>query len=492
MEEIKKLFSITSCRRLESWKWFTFSVKQPHVLPDKSPKGLVITLIDWFYNVEITSKYKFKSIKSNNNNNNNWINIIDFIWFNLWKELHLWHFYTPILWQVCSNWYQLNWYETYTDSHYWDWWLTFWKLIYWFKQWWGDINMKTIWEHYTSASLPKYKTLAEKEFKLLEDWDKYNYKLWKSICEVSLNSSNKSLKLLDIQADWDFRESHYSLIWIINQTINELVERGIAIKNNDGSIWVDFKKQFWVDLPSCMILKADWTPWYLATDIATIKQRSQWLWQYVNSISYFTDSRQSLHFKQLFQIATQAWWIRTVKVKHYTNWILSLNWTPLSSSKGNVLPLHDILTEAINKAWPIIWIGSIKYEVLKRNPKNNVNFNWEQTFSNEWNSSWYIQYTNCRINSLKFISNNKIDYSDKLIKINISKQLLLELLYWKSYPEPYKICWALYQLCKDYNSLYSSWIKISNSLQLIKMSKWVWELIELTMELLWIKLPIKM
>lgn len=493
MKEIKKLFGISNCRRMESWKWFTFSIRQTHIIPDKSTKGLNISLVDWFYNVELNSKYKFNSIKANYSKNNNiWTNIIDFIWFNLWKELHLWHLYTPLLWQVCANRYRLNWYLSYTDSHYWDWGLTFWKLIHWFKEWWWNIDMETIWKYYTKTSLPEYKINAEKEFKLLEDWDEYNNKLWKSICDVSLLSSNKSLDLLDIKPDFDFNESYYSLTWWVGLAIDELVKSGIAIKNTNGSIWVDFKSQFWVDLPSCMILKVDWTPWYLATDIATIRERTQWFWRNCNSISYFTDSRQSLHFKQLFEIAKQVWWTKSVKVNHYTNWILSLNWSPLSSSKGNILPLNNILTEAIDKAWPVIWIGAIKYEVLKRNPKNNVNFNWEKTFSNEWNSSWYIQYTNCRINSLKVISNNKVDYSDRLININISKQLLLELLYWEFYPEPYKVCWALYQLCKDYNSLYSSWVKISESLQLREMSEWVWELIEVTMELLWIKLPIKM
>lgn len=62
--------------------------------------------------------------------NNNETIIVDYIWANVWKPLHIWHLCTPSLWQAIINTYKYLGYNVVSDSHFGDWWGIFGKLIY--------------------------------------------------------------------------------------------------------------------------------------------------------------------------------------------------------------------------------------------------------------------------------------------------------------------------------------------------------------------------
>ena len=66
----------------------------------------------------------------------NWEKIVvDYIWPNVWKPMHIWHMCTPNQWQITINLAKKLWFEVISDSHIWDWWIIFWKLItaFWFS-----------------------------------------------------------------------------------------------------------------------------------------------------------------------------------------------------------------------------------------------------------------------------------------------------------------------------------------------------------------------
>ena len=89
----------------------------------------------------------------------------------------------------------------------------------------------------------------------------------------------------------------------MSAVVDELIESGIATKNEDESVGVVFEKE--TKLPSCVLQKRDGTHGYLASDLAAIKYRlKNWL---PSRIVYFVDNRQALHFRQLFATAKNAW-----------------------------------------------------------------------------------------------------------------------------------------------------------------------------------------
>ena len=149
----------------------------------------------------------------------------------------------------------------------------------------------------------------------------------------------------------------------MSAVVEELIQSGIATKNEDESVGVVFddtnkkeeikKKKEGIDvlcpldkggqgglkntgnlenlvnlktspaLPSCILQKRDGTHGYLASDLAAIKYRLR-NWN-PSKIMYFVDNRQALHFKQLFATAGNAWLQdKKVELTHAANGFVSL------------------------------------------------------------------------------------------------------------------------------------------------------------------------
>lgn len=68
--------------------------------------------------------------------------VVDYIWANVWKPLHIGHMCTPNQGQVTCNLFRLLGYKVIWDSHIWDWWIIFWKLILAYKKWWNETKLK--------------------------------------------------------------------------------------------------------------------------------------------------------------------------------------------------------------------------------------------------------------------------------------------------------------------------------------------------------------
>lgn len=90
----------------------------------------------------------------------------------------------------------------------------------------------------------------------------------------------------------------------MDSVVEELIQKGIATKNDDGSVGVIFPED--TKMPSTILRKKDGTNLYLTSDLATIKYRLTNGWN-PSKILYFIDARQSLHLKQAFWIAKTAW-----------------------------------------------------------------------------------------------------------------------------------------------------------------------------------------
>ncbi|USN59049.1 MAG: arginine--tRNA ligase [Candidatus Peribacteria bacterium] len=84
--------------------------------------------------------------------------------------------------------------------------------------------------------------------------------------------------------------------------VKELIQKGIATQNDDGSVGVIFPED--TKIPSCILQKRDGSHGYLASDLAAIKYRvTNWD---LGMIVYYVDVRQKLHLRQCFWIADKA------------------------------------------------------------------------------------------------------------------------------------------------------------------------------------------
>ena len=431
--------------------------------------------------------------------------MVDYIWANVWKPLHIGHMCTPNQGQTIYNVYKKLWYNVIWDSHIWDWGIIFWKLIYAYKAWWKEEKLKENAVDYLLELYVKVTTESEnddsidekvrQEFKLLSEWNPESISLWQKFTRYSIDAMQVELDRLHVRPDFDIWESFYEWLWLpkmwdypdltynMKDIVKELVDKWIATKNEDGSVWVVFDES--TKIPSCILQKRDGTHGYLASDLAAVKYRMQNF--NPEKIVYFVDVRQQLHLKQVFEISKNAWWLNeSTELFHAYNWFVSWKEWAFSTRKWNIIKLKDLLDEAIDRAKKIIlekrqdfsaneleklseiiWIWAIKYWYLSKSRTTDVIFDWDEFMTFEGNSGPYIQYAYVRW--LKILKKSWVgNFSLKSLwewnfetdeEIELVKELAnyKEILL-KTANEyfPHILAWYSYNLTKKFNAFYNN------------------------------------
>jgi len=503
----------------------------------KINKSIYTNIFEKFYN-NLRNPFVLNSTKTV---------IFDYIWANVWKPLHIGHMCTPNIGQALINSYKKIWYTVMSDSHIGDWGIIFWKLITAYKLWWEEEKLKKnavdyLLELYINITTESEKdsSLEEKfrsEFKLLSEWNLESVELWKSFTSSSIRGMEKQLKRLNIKPDYHIWESFYEWIGLpklwkhpdleykMKEIVSELIEKGIATKNDDNSVGVVFDEKW--KIPSCILQKRDGTHGYLASDLACIKYRvNNWS---LDKIIYCVDVRQQLHFKQAFEISKRAGWLGKTDLIHSHNWFISLKDWAMSTRTWKIIKLDVLLDEAEKRAekiilekrsdiiWEelkelskIIWIGAIKYGYLKKSRETDVIFDFDEFISFEWNSGPYIQYAYVRARRIleksifENISDIKLDYSKAVFENEEEVKLVKDLWNYREVLEetvnknmPHILCAYSYSITKSFSSFYNN-VHILNEedenkkiirLKLIDAFSYI---IKDAFEVLWIDMPEKM
>ncbi len=472
--------------------------------------------------------------------------VVDYIWANVWKPLHIGHMCTPNQGQVTCNLFRLLGYNVIWDSHIGDWWIIFWKLILAYKLWGDKEKLKEnavnhLFELYVkiTAESENDETLEEKtraEFKLLSEWNAESIELWKEFTSYSISAMQIQLDRLNVKPDFDIGESFYEGIGLpkignypdlqykMSDIVQELTQKKIATQNEDGSVWVIFQENS--KIPSCILAKRDGTHGYLASDLAAIKYRKE-NWN-PEKIIYHIDVRQDLHFKQAFEIASSASWIEKSKLFFAGNGFIALKTGAMSTRKGNIIKLEDLLDEAVERAKKIlleknpevsekdlkeiseiIWIWAIKYGYLSKSRTTDVIFDWDEFMTFDWNSFPYVAYSYVRalrVLEKSWISLDDIKSSQVNEKFSTPEQVSLYKDIW-AFNETmlqatenithHNIVLYAYNLAKSFSAFYNAVNILAEEkedkkvLNLKLIEKYI-ETQKLVFEVLAIKLPEKM
>jgi len=472
--------------------------------------------------------------------------IVDYIGPNVWKPLHIGHMCTPNQGQSMINLYRHKFgYNVISDTHIWDWGIVFGKLITAYKLWWDEEKLKQDAVNYglelyvkISQAIKEDEALEQRtrdEFKLLSEGNEENIDLWSKFTSFSIDRMEKTLERMNIKPDYNIWESFYEGLGLpkmgnypdlkndMHSVVEELIEKKIATKNEDGSVWVVFPEES--KIPSCILQKRDGTHGYLASDLACVKYRMQ-NWGRTEKIIYFIDVRQSLHLKQVFEISKMAGFISPEKTQliHAANGFISLKEWVMSTREWNIIFLDKLLDEAISRAkniilekrediqWEeleklaeMIWIWAIKYGYLSKNRTTDVIFDWDEFMTFEWNSGPYIAYATVRAG--KLILDSDIKDFDKYSSYNFALQEekdLIKMIF--EYDQvimdtaknntPHLIAAYAYNLTKTFNSFYNNTrilddneeVKLAR-IQLVIMFK---QVVTDAMSILWIELPERM
>lgn len=411
--------------------------------------------------------------------------IVEYSQPNIAKPLGVHHLLSTIIGQSIYNIYRKLGFETISINHIGDWGTQFGKLIYAYKRW-GD--KKTIEKDPINELLKLYVKFHEEsekdssledfgraEFKKFEEGDKENQKLWQWFVDESLKEINKTYDLLGgIHFDYIHGESFYKDK--MDPIFEDGKKKGVFEKGEEGAYVINFDDP---NIPTVPIKKKDGTTLYITRDFATLKYRIDTFKP--TRILYVVDLAQTLHFKQLFAGAEKLGWYNGCGV-HVWFGRMHFKDGEMSTRKGKVVLLNDVIEEAIKRARKIIeeknpelkdkedvaraiGIGAVKYNILSQNRTSDITFDWDRMLSLEGNSAPYLQYSYARARSILRKKGSEIgedaikDSPDADEKIRSLLRLLPkfkeQIIEAARDYKPNLISNYLYDLAQNFNSFYN-------------------------------------
>jgi arginyl-tRNA synthetase len=409
--------------------------------------------------------------------------IVEFSSPNIAKPFHIGHIRTTVIGNAINNIYDFMGFNTIAINHLGDYGTQFGMLISAYKKW-G--NRETIEKNPIKELLklyirfnkeaeekPELNDEAREWFKKLEQGDEEAKSLWQWFKDVSLKEFNRVYEMLNIKFDSYAGESFYSDK--MERVINELEEKNL-LKSSEGAEIVDLEEY---DMPSPLIKKSDGSTLYITRDIAASIYRKETYDFYKNI--YVVASQQNLHFQQWIKIVELMGYDWAKDCVHVPFGMVSLEEGTLSTRKGRVVFLEDVLTKAVEKTKEIIeernpdlenkdevakkvGVGAVVFQELYNNRIKDYTFSWNKTLSFEGETGPYVQYTYARtcsiINKAKIDIDDKVDYTllKEDIEFEITKALydfsnVIEDAMFKY--EPFYITRYIVDLAQKYNRFYN-------------------------------------
>lgn len=355
--------------------------------------------------------------------------VIDFSSPNIAKPFSMGHLRSTVIGNALANLAEKNGFQAVRINHLGDWGTQFGKLIVAYKLW-GDreaIASSPIEEllkiyvkfHEEAEKQPELNDLARQAFKGLEEKDEEATELWKWFREVSLAEFTKVYEQLGISFDSYHGEAFYNDK--MEPAIQELKEKGLLVES-DGAYVVEVE-----DMPPCLITKKDGATLYATRDLAAAMYR----WQEYEPAKflYVVGNEQSLHFNQLFAVIQKMGYGWSERLMHVPFGMVLKDGKKMSTRKGKVVLLTDVLSETIEmakknielknptleekeKIAEYVGVGAVIFNDLKNHRMNDIEFSIEQMLNFEGETGPYIQYTFARISSLLYRAQYRPGYME--------------------------------------------------------------------------------
>lgn len=349
------------------------------------------------------------------------IAVFDYSSPNIAKPIGVGHLRSTVIGESLARIYEATGYSVVRDNHLGDWGTQFGKLIYAFEHWGGGMEqlqsdpltkLKDLYVRFNAeaAARPELEDEARALFKKLEEHDSRLVALWKAFRDMSIAGFEKVYALLNIHFDTYIGESFFSDE--AQRVTDACVEKGIARKEEGAAtVIVDSLE----GVPSFLLRKQDGSSLYVSRDLATLEFRVKKF--NPNTIVYVVGSEQALNFKQLFALA-RSYGLPDI-AKHIDFGMVLSGGKKMSTRKGTLIELEDLVDEAVAKAKNIIeeknpstpaeevavvarqiGIGAIVYNDLRQSRQQNISFDWEKMLNFEHGSASYLQYSCVRISSI--------------------------------------------------------------------------------------------
>ena len=445
--------------------------------------------INFFLNQEYLAKMLQEITQSDNlfvysNKRNTQKVIVEYSSPNIAKPFTVGHLRSTIIGDAVANLLEAVGYEVKRDNHLGDWGSQFGKQICAIKHWGNieeieksqnpvkDLVALYVKFHEEVESNPELEDEAREWFKKLEEGDPEARALWQKCINWSLKEFERIYSLLGVtfteNSGLGYGESFFEDK--MGGVIDELREKGF-LKQDEGAELVYFPEEKY---PPLMILKKDGTTLYATRDLATDKFRLDTHGSDVMIINE-VGIEQELYFRQLFEVEKMLGWVKEGQRAHIKHGHYRFAEGKMSTRKGNVIWLEEVLGEAEKRASELsketvdrgdvqkIAIGALKWNDLRRESKQDITFDWNDILNMQGNSGPYLQYTYVRTQSVL----GKVKYESRIMNYELGnlkteeKDLLRFLTQFPYHVEisasefaPNLLCNYLFELSQKFNLFY--------------------------------------
>ncbi|MED4601757.1 arginine--tRNA ligase [Paenibacillus validus] len=345
--------------------------------------------------------------------------VIDFSSPNIAKSFHIGHLRSTVIGRALYNIFKFLGYNSVGVNHLGDWGTQFGKLIVAYKLW-GDeaaveaggideLQRLYVKFHDEADVKPELEDEARAWFVKLEQGDEEAHKLWRWFVEISLKEFHKMYDLLGVKFDSYAGESFYNDK--MAAVLEELKTKQL-LEEDDGALLVKLEDY---NMPPALMVKKDGGTLYHTRDVTAAIYRKH-TYDFEKAV-YVTDAGQSLHFQQWFKVIELMGYDWAKQLVHVPFGKVSLEGAKLSTRKGNVINLEELLTKAIEKTREIIeeknpelenkeevarqvGVGAVVFNDLSNNRIKDIVFSWDEALNFEGETGPYVQYAHARACSI--------------------------------------------------------------------------------------------
>lgn len=342
---------------------------------------------------------------------------IDYSSVNIAKPFHIGHLSTTVLGGSLYKLYKFLGYKVVGINHLGDYGTQFGKLICAYKRWGnrkdvenGGIHaINELYVRFNEEADEQMQSEAREYFRLIESGDKEANEIFEWFKSLTLKYVDGIYDKLGIKFDSYAGERFYTDK--MQPVIDELRQKNL-LKESEGATIVDLEEY---GMPPCLILRSDGASLYATRDLAAACYRKK-TYDFYKCL-YVVAYQQNLHFKQVFKVLELMGNEWAKDLVHVAYGMVSLEDGAMSTRKGKVVWLEDVINKCVEKAYGVVseknpdlenkaeiaekvGVGAVIFGALYNNKIKDIVFSYDKVLSFEGETSVYVQYTCARASSV--------------------------------------------------------------------------------------------
>ena len=403
---------------------------------------------------------------------------IDYSSVNIAKPFHIGHLSTTVIGGALYKLYKYLGYNVVGINHLGDYGTQFGKLICAYKHWGnkeevekGGIHaINDLYVRFNNEADEQMESEAREYFRLIESGDKEANEIFEWFKSLTLKYVRTIYDKLGVTFDSYAGERFYTDK--MQPVVDELKEKKL-LKESNGAQIVDLEPY---GMPPCLILRSDGASLYATRDLAAAIYRKN-TYDFYKCL-YVVAYQQNLHFKQFFKVLELMGKPWANDLVHVAYGMVSLEDGAMSTRKGKVVWLEDVINKCVEKALTVVseknpdlenkkeiaekvGIGAVIFGALYNNKIKDIVFSYDRVLSFEGETSVYVQYTCARANSVLLKNGVKAiipdNYQPNVQEFEVVKELASFTDVLKEAAEKYEPCYiARYavDLAQKFNKFY--------------------------------------